>query len=91
MSLELKNRLKNLWQNIKEYVKSMRRRLKWFAISFPVFFIGCAIMYFIARNRAEFNVDVATGIFFTGAIIASISVTVWNIKSNEIMEVQENG
>jgi len=69
----------------------MRKNLKWFAISFPFFILGCAVIFFIARNRAEFDVDIATGIFFIGAIFVSISFTVWNIKSNEILEVQKNG
>jgi hypothetical protein len=89
MDLEMKNRLKNLWQSIKEYVKDIRRKIKWFAISFPVFILGCAIIYFIAKNRAGFNVDIATGIFFTGVILIVISLTVWNVKSNEVVEINE--
>ena len=67
----------------------MKSKLKWFAISFPVFTLGCAIVYFIARNRAEFDVNVSTGIFFVGAILVAISLTVWNVKSNEIVEKYE--
>lgn len=67
----------------------MRKNLKWYVICFPVFLIGCAIIYFVARNRAEFHVDVATGIFFAGAILITISLTVWNNKSNEIVESHE--
>ena len=69
----------------------MRNKLKWFVISFPTFILGCAIIYFIAIHRAEFNIDVATGGFFVGAGIAAISLTVWNVKSNEVIEVQKNG
>jgi len=76
-------------QNIKEYAKGMRSKLKWFAVSFPVFTLGCAIVYFIARNRAEFDVNMSTGIFFIGAVLMSISLTVWNVKSNEIVESHE--
>jgi|WetSurMetagenome_2_1015567.scaffolds.fasta_scaffold107498_4 hypothetical protein len=67
----------------------MRKNLKWYVTCFPVFLIGCAIIYFIARNRAEFNVDIATGIFFVGAILIAVSLTVWNVKSNEIVESHE--
>jgi hypothetical protein len=67
----------------------MRRNLKWYVTCFPVFFIGCAIIYFIARNRAEFDVNISTGIFFVGAILITISLTVWNVKSNEIVESYE--
>jgi hypothetical protein len=66
----------------------MRSKFKWFAISFPVFALGCAIIYCIAIYRAEFNVDIATGVFFIGAILVSVSLTVWNIKSTEIAEKQ---
>jgi len=86
MDLELKNRLKSLWQSIKEYAKGMKKNLKWYLICFPVFLIGCAIIYFIARNRAEFDVNISTGIFFVGAILIAISLTVWNVKSNEVVE-----
>lgn len=48
-----------------------------------MFVLGCAIILFVALHRAEFNIDVATGIFFTGAVITAISLTVWDIKSNE--------
>ena len=65
----------------------MRKNLKWYVICFPVFLIGCAIIYFIARNRAEFDVNIATGIFFAGAGLITISLTVWNVKSNEIVEI----
>ena len=67
----------------------MRNKLKWFAISFPVIILGCAIIYFVTKNRAEFNIDVATGMFFSGVIFIVISLTVWNVKSNEIVENHE--
>ena len=67
----------------------MRRNLKWYVSCFPVFLIGCAIIYFIARNRAEFDVNISTGIFFVGAILIAVSLTVWNVKSNEIVENHE--
>lgn len=66
----------------------MRNKLKWFVISFPTFILGCAIIYYIAIHRAEFNVDTATEIFFIGAIIVAISLTVWNVKSNEVIDAQ---
>jgi len=49
-----------------------------------VFALGCAIIMFIAINRAEFDVNTATGIFFIGAVTAAISLTVWDVKSNEV-------
>ena len=67
----------------------MKRNLKWYVTCFPVFLIGCAIIYFIARNRAEFDANISTGIFFVGAILIAVSLTVWNVKSNEIVENHE--
>ncbi len=86
MDLELKNKLKNLLQNIRESKSVIRQKLKWFAILFPFFILGCAIIYYIAIYRAEFEVDIATGIFFIGAGIVAISLTVWNVKSNEVAD-----
>ena len=78
-------------QSITESKNVIKQKIKWFAISFPVFALGCTMIYFIATHRSEFNIDVATGGFFLGAVIAAISLTIWNIKSNEVTEVQENG
>jgi len=50
--------------------------------------VSMLIIYFVATHRSELNVDLATGIFFIGAGFTAISLTVWNVKSNEVAEVK---
>jgi len=86
MGLDLKNRLKNIWQNIKKFVKGMSDpyKIKWFLISFPLFIVGGLIMLFVALNRSSFNVDIATILFLIGAIISAVSFSVWRVKATEV-------
>ena len=62
----------------------MTPRTKWYLICFPIFLVGIGIIIAIAKFRAELSINEATVLFYLGAGIVAISLTIHNIKGNEL-------